>query len=247
MNKIQAVIFDLDGVLTDSEWFIAEAGRLMFKETHHVEVNHEDFKPFTGLGENTFLGGVAEKFGIADFNIDRDKKRTYEIYAEIVRGKLTALPGSVEFVYRCRELGLKTALATSTDYVKMIANLEAVGLINNELCSGELRSDQIGLAAAIEAAARHKAFDALVNGLDVSRQKPFPDLFLEAASRLETDPGNCWVVEDSLGGVRAAKTGGMKCLGLLTSFTEAELREAGADKIAGNLNSIRPEELLQEP
>ncbi|MDR2662589.1 MAG: HAD-IA family hydrolase [Treponema sp.] len=241
MSKIQAVIFDLDGVLTDSEWFIAEAGRLMFKETHHVEVRHEDFKPFTGLGENTFLGGVAEKFGIADFNIDRDKKRTYEIYGEIVKGKLTALPGSVEFVYRCRELGLKTALATSTDYVKMIANLEAIGLINNELCS-----DQIGLAAAIEAAARHKAFDALVNGLDVSRQKPFPDLFLEAASRLETDPADCWVVEDSLGGVKAAKTGGMKCLGLLTSFTEAELREAGADKIAGDLRSIQPEELLQE-
>jgi beta-phosphoglucomutase-like phosphatase (HAD superfamily) len=239
MSKIQAVIFDLDGVLTDSEWFIAEAGRLMFKETHHVEVSHEDFKPFTGLGENTFLGGVAEKFGIADFNIDRDKKRTYEIYGEIVKGKLTALPGSVEFVHRCRELGLKTALATSTDYVKMIANLEAIGLINNELCS-----DQIGLAAAIDAAARHKAFDALVNGLDVSRQKPFPDLFLEAASRLETDPADCWVVEDSLGGVKAAKTGGMKCLGLLTSFTEAELREAGADKIARDLNSIQPEELL---
>jgi beta-phosphoglucomutase-like phosphatase (HAD superfamily) len=238
-EKIQAVIFDLDGVLTDSEWFIAEAGRLMFKETHHVEVSHDDFKPFTGLGENTFLGGVAEKFGIADFNIDRDKKRTYEIYAEIVKGKLTALPGSVEFVYRCRELGLKTALATSTDYVKMIANLEAIGLINNEM-----RSEQIGLAAAIEAAARNKAFDALVNGLDVERQKPFPDLFLEAASRLETDPADCWVVEDSVGGVQAAKTGGMKCLGLLTSFTEAELREAGADKIARDLNAVKPEELL---
>jgi beta-phosphoglucomutase-like phosphatase (HAD superfamily) len=239
MSKIQAVIFDLDGVLTDSEWFIAEAGRLMFKETHHVEVSHDDFKPFTGLGENTFLGGVAEKFGIADFNIDRDKKRTYEIYTEIVKGKLTALPGSVEFVHRCRELGLKTALATSTDYVKMIANLEAIGLINNEM-----RSDQIGLAAAIEAAARNKAFDALVNGLDVKRQKPFPDLFLEAASRLETDPADCWVVEDSVGGVQAAKSGGMKCLGLLTSFTEAELREAGADKIARDLNAVKPEELL---
>jgi beta-phosphoglucomutase-like phosphatase (HAD superfamily) len=239
MSKPKAIIFDLDGVLTDSEWFIAEAGRLMFKETHHVDVSHEDFKPFTGLGENAFLGGVAEKFGIKDFNIERDKARTYEIYGDIVKGKLQPLPGSVEFVHHCRELGLKTALATSTDYVKMMANLEAIGLINTEM-----RSDQIGLAAAIEAAARNKAFDALVNGLDVEKQKPNPDLFLEAASRLDEKPEDCWVVEDSLGGVKAAKSGGMKCLALLTSFPEAELREAGADLIARDLASITPEELL---
>jgi beta-phosphoglucomutase-like phosphatase (HAD superfamily) len=244
MSKTRAVIFDLDGVLTDSEWFIAEAGRLMFKETHHVEVSHEDFKSFTGLGENTFLGGVAEKFGIKEFNIERDKARTYEIYVDMVKDKtaakpLTALPGSVEFLHRCRELGLKTALATSTDYVKMMANLEAIGLVNNEM-----RSDQIGLAAAIEAAARNKAFDAMVNGLDVKKQKPSPDLFLEAASRLDEKPEHCWVVEDSLGGVQAAKTGGMKCLALLTSFSEVELKEAGADLVARDLSSITPEELL---
>ncbi|MDR0710464.1 MAG: HAD hydrolase-like protein, partial [Spirochaetaceae bacterium] len=56
-NNNRAIIFDMDGVLTDSEWFIAEAGRLMFLETHHVEVTHDDFKEFIGMGENRFLGG----------------------------------------------------------------------------------------------------------------------------------------------------------------------------------------------
>lgn len=239
MGTVEAVIFDLDGVLTDSEWFIAEAGRLMFRETYGVEVTHGDFTPFVGLGENRFLGGVAETFGIGAFDIEKDKARTYDIYVEIVKGKLDALPGSVAFVRRCRELGLKTALATSTDYVKMTANLEAIGLAQHSLSSGS-----VGFAAAVEDAVRNKAFDALVNGLDVERQKPFPDLFLEAASRIEVSPEFCWVVEDSVGGVKAAKTAGMKCLGLLTTFPEAEIRAAGADKIARDLSAIQPEELL---
>ncbi|MDR2768074.1 MAG: HAD-IA family hydrolase [Treponema sp.] len=240
-EKTSAVIFDMDGVLTDSEWFIAEAGLLMFKE-HGIEVSHDDFTPFVGKGENTFLGGVAEKYRFAAFDIERDKTRTYEIYCDIVKGKLKAIPGSVEFVHRCRELGLKTALATSTDYIKMMANLEAIGLYNTEL-----RSEQIGLAAAIGAAARNKAFDAMVNGLDVERQKPFPDLYLEAASRIETPPAECWVVEDSVEGVKAAKAAGMRCLALLTTFGEAEIRGAGADRIAANLAGYKPEELIHTP
>jgi beta-phosphoglucomutase-like phosphatase (HAD superfamily) len=235
----KAVIFDMDGVLTDSEWFIAEAGKLMFKETHGADVAHEDFRPFVGHGENRFLGGVAEKYGIAAFDIERDKARTYEIYGEIIKGKLKALPGAVAFVLRCCELGCKTALATSTDYVKMMASLEAIGLVNTQITA-----DNLGLAAALGSADRNNAFDAMVNGLDVQRHKPFPDLFLEAARRIDAAPADCWVVEDSPGGVKAAKAAGMMCLGLLTTFTEAEVREAGADKIAKDLSAITPEEML---
>jgi HAD superfamily hydrolase (TIGR01509 family) len=210
----------MDGVLTDSEWFIAEAGRIMFWETHGLGVSHEDFLPFVGLGENQFLGGVAEKYGLPGFNLERDKKRTYEIYADIVKGKLKALPGSVAFVRRCRVLDLKIALATSTDYIKMTANLE-----------------EINLAEGV--------FDALVNGLDVERRKPFPDLFLEAARRIGIEGRFCWVVEDSVGGVTAAKAAGMRCLGLLTTFPEAEIRAAGADLIARDLSALPADVLLR--
>jgi beta-phosphoglucomutase-like phosphatase (HAD superfamily) len=221
----RGIIFDMDGVLTDSEWFIAEAGRLMFQETHGTAVSHEDFLPFVGHGENRFLGGVAEKYGIAAFDIERDKARTYAIYTEIVKGKLKPLPGAVEFVRRCRELGFKTALATSTDYIKMIASLREIGL------AGEAKDAGGGF------------FDAVVNGLDVKRHKPFPDVFLEAARRIGTAPEQCWVVEDSTGGVIAAKAAGMRCLALLTTFPEAEIKKAGADIIVRDLSRIGPEEL----
>ena len=231
-KKTKAVIFDMDGVLTDSEWFIAEAGRLMFEKNHNVKVNHGDFLPFTGLGENRFLGGVAEKYGITAFEIERDKALTYSIYTEIVIGKLEPLPGAVEFVCRCRELGLKTALATSTDYIKMTANLKEIGLVP---------ADEKEEASA----AGNRFFDALVNGLDVERKKPFPDIFLEAARRINVEPQYCWVVEDSVGGIQAAKAAEMRCLALLTTFSEEDVKKAGPDIIVKDLSCISPQKLLQ--
>jgi len=229
-EKTLAVIFDMDGVLTDSEWFIAEAGRLMFLQNHGVKVSHEDFLPFVGHGENRFLGGVAEKFGIAAFEIERDKALTYAIYTEIIKGKLKPLPGAVEFVSGCRELGYKTALATSTDYIKMMASLKEIALVT---------ADEEGKVSPEGG----NFFNAMVNGLEVRRKKPFPDIFLEAARRINTSPEHCWVAEDSVGGIQAAKAAGMRCLALLTTFNRAEIEEAGPDIIVKDLSCISPENL----
>jgi beta-phosphoglucomutase-like phosphatase (HAD superfamily) len=207
----------------------------MFQEIHHQVVTHEDFLPFVGLGENRFLGGVAEKYGIEAFDIERDKAKTYAIYGDIVRGKLKALPGSVAFVRRCRALGFKTALATSTDYTKMMINLTEIGLASGG--DGTAKDGRTGTGGTTG------FFDALVNGLDVERRKPFPDIFLEAARRIHVDPCQCWVVEDSIGGITAAKAAGMRCLALLTTFPAEDIRAAGPDRIVGDLSTIQPEEL----
>jgi HAD superfamily hydrolase (TIGR01509 family) len=211
--KTKAFIFDMDGVLTDSEWFIAEAGRLMFRQLYNTEVSHDDFLPFVGLGENRFLGGVAEKYGIDTFTIEQAKERTYSIYTDIVKGKLKPLPGAVEFVRLCRDKGYKTALATSTDYIKMITNLQEIGLVSG-------------------------FFDAMVNGLDVERKKPFPDIFLEAARRINIEPEYCWVAEDSVGGIKAAKAAGMRCIALLTTFSESEIKKCEPDIIIRDLSCV---------
>ena len=81
--QIQAVLFDMDGVLVDSEAYICRAGMAMFAEKGYA-VLAEDFLPFTGMGENRYLGGVAEKHQIP-FNLEIDKARTYEFYAEMVK------------------------------------------------------------------------------------------------------------------------------------------------------------------
>ena len=105
---IKGVLFDIDGVLLDSEEFITRAGILMFKEKG-FEVNASDFKPFTGMGENRFLGGVAEKYNIP-FNQEPDKARAYAIYEQISHGQLQPLPGVREFIEKCRQKNLQLAV-----------------------------------------------------------------------------------------------------------------------------------------
>jgi HAD superfamily hydrolase (TIGR01509 family) len=208
----EAVLFDMDGVLVDSEAFIAQAAIAMFAERYGVRAVRDDFLPFVGTGENRFIGGVAEKYGVA-IDIESDKARTYDIYFELIRGRLRELPGAVAFVRECRGRGLKTAIATSADRRKLEANLREIGLADAD-------------------------FDASVDGLEVERKKPFPDIYLEAARRLGLCPERCLVVEDAVSGVRAAKAAGAACLALAGSFAEAELRAAGADYFAPDLSSI---------
>ena len=211
---IQGVIFDMDGVLADSEEFICEAAIRMFAE-HGVKALPEDFVPWVGTGENSYLGNVASQYNFS-IDLERDKARTYEIYGEIIHGRLQELPGAKLFVEHCRSLGLKTALATSADYTKMMDTLQEISLPVD-------------------------CFDAAVNGLDVERRKPHPDIFLEAAERIGLPPENCVVVEDSVSGLAAGKAAGCRVLGLTTTNTAQAMEEA--DWIAPNLSQV-PSEVL---
>src|SRR6267154_3377671 len=126
MTDIRAVIFDMDGVLTDSEPLINAAAIAIFKEKGLV-VQPDDFLPFVGTGEDRYIGGVAEKY---NFPVDlaSAKKRTYEIYLERVPSGLEAFPGAVELVRVCKNAGLKVAVASSADRIKIDANLKKIGL-----------------------------------------------------------------------------------------------------------------------
>lgn len=211
---IKGVLFDMDGVLLESEEYITRAGMQMFREKG-LEVKFEDFREFTGMGENRFLGGVAQKYGI-EFKVDEDKARTYQIYEEMVAGRLKPLEGVNEFIQKCKKLGLKIAVATSADRIKMEINLKEIGIPESE-------------------------FDATVNALEIRNKKPDPEVFIKAASKLEIPPGNCLVVEDAVSGIKAALSAGCRCLALTTSFSREEL--SNAHWIANTLNEA-PDECL---
>ena len=211
---IKGVLFDMDGILADSEPFICQAAIMMFAETGLI-VLPDDFKPFIGTGENRYIGGVAEKYGL-NIDIEKVKARTYAIYLEIIHGKLKPLPGAVGFVRKCSNLGFRTAVATSADAIKMEANLKEIGLPSS-------------------------AFNATINGLDVENKKPFPDIYIKAAERIGLKPEECLVVEDAVSGIKAAKAAGCKCLAVTTSFERAKLSEA--DWICKSLEEV-PEEAI---
>ncbi|MDC7234605.1 MAG: HAD-IA family hydrolase [Spirochaetales bacterium] len=213
---IKAVLFDMDGVLADSEEFICEAAMKMFEEKG-LTVKPEDFLPFVGAGENRYLGGVAEAYHFDLGSMDDAKARTYAIYGDIIKGRLKALPGAVSFVKRCHREGWKCALATSADHVKMVYTMYEIGLPLDH-------------------------FNACVNGLDVEHKKPHPDIYLEAARQLGVDIKNCLVVEDAVNGVEAARAAGARCLALTTSFSKDELK--GADWFAEDLSAL-PEDAVK--
>ena len=204
----------MDGVLVLSEPFIAAAAIAMFAEKG-FEVGAEEFRPFIGAGEDRFIGGVAEARGIP-IEPERDKARTYAIYLERIRGHLRPLPGVLEFVEKCAGRGLKLAVASGSDTIKVEANLR-----------------EIDLAPSL--------FAAIVTGSEVQRKKPAPDIFLEACARLRLEPAECLVIEDAINGVRAATAAGTRCLALTTSFSAKDLREA--DWIAPDLAHVPPEAL----
>lgn len=201
------VIFDMDGVLVDSEEFICQAACRMFAEKGLI-VQPEDFVPFVGMGENRYIGGVAEKYNLP-VDIDAVKKRTYDIYLEIIKGVLKPLPGVHEFIDTCRKRGKKIAVASSADRRKVLGNLAEIDLPT-------------------------ECFDAVITAEDVEHKKPAPDIFLLAAERIGLEAKDCLVVEDAVSGVAAAKAAGAKCLALTSSFTREQL--AGADYFAEDLS-----------
>jgi len=210
-EKFDAVLFDMDGVLVDSEELIAQAARMMFLEKYSAEIPRKAFYPYVGAGEDRFLGGPAAEYGLG-IDLPAAKARTYEFYDTLATQYLEILPGAVEYLHACRELGLKIALASAADLTKVLINLRILG-IDAEF------------------------FDALVTGSNVERKKPFPDIYLVAAKNVGVEPGRCLVVEDAVNGIRAGVAAGASCLGLTTSFPEKELRKAGASWCAPHLGA----------
>ena len=217
--RIEGVIFDMDGVLCDSEEFICKAAIEMFRRHYGVTPHPDDFLPFVGAGENRYIGGVAEKHGVS-VKLPEDKVRTYEIYLEIIKGCLGPLPGVLDFTAACRRQGIKLAVASAADRMKVEGNLAEIGI-----------------------PADH--FDAVVTGSDVNRYKPDPECFLMAAEKIGIDPAKCLVVEDAINGCRAAKSANSWCLGLTTSFSGKQLAESGADWTTCHLAEV-PCELKQQ-
>jgi beta-phosphoglucomutase len=216
-QKIQAVIFDMDGVLVDSEPLLSTAAIAMFQEKG-LAVQPEDFLPFVGAGEDRYIGGVAEKYHFP-LDVSRAKKRTYEIYLELVPTQLEAFPGVHALVHTCRQAGLPVAIASGTDKIKVTASLHKIGL-------------------------PEKVWDTVVTGNDITRNKPAPDIFLAAAHNLGVPPAACVVIEDSVNGIRAAKAAGMRCVAVAQTFPVGRLQEA--DVVRDRVLDVRLSDLAPD-
>lgn len=208
---LSAVLFDMDGVLVDSEPIINAAAIRALAE-FGVQAQPDDFLPFVGAGEDRYVGGVAELHGKA--YVLEMKHRTYEWYLQLLPEMGRAFAGARELVELLRQRGVACAVASSADRIKVEANLTRVLGVPLEL------------------------FGARVTGEDVLRRKPHPDIFLEAARRLQIVANECCVIEDAVNGVQSAKAAGMRCVAVPTSFSPDALLAAGADLVRPAIANI---------
>ena len=207
---MKAVIFDMDGVLVNSEPVIIEASLRVLKK-YGVEAKESDFIEFTGMGDDIFIGGVAAKYGL---KYDPSMKaQAYDIYLDIIDTHIKKFPGALPLIKLLKDKGYTLAVASASDLIKVKANLRALGV-------------------------DIKDFNAIITGSDVERKKPFPDIYLKAAKAIGIDPNECIVVEDALSGTRAGIAAGMKVAAVTTSFPADELWNAGANWVFDDIYSV---------
>jgi HAD superfamily hydrolase (TIGR01509 family) len=181
---IQALIFDMDGLLVDSEP-LADAAMVEFLRRHGKRAREEYAPQLLGRRLPDAVALFMEWYGlegeIGDLTSEFDALRT-----EMIIGNLALMPGASEIIAFARDAGLRLGLATSNRRHQAVISLAETGLTGQ--------------------------FDAEVSGDDVSQGKPFPEIFLTAARLLGVVPSQCVVLEDAPAGVMAAAAAGMRCV-----------------------------------
>ena len=195
--KYKAILFDMDGVLIESEFLMRHSAIQALAEWG-IQAKHEDFVEFTGMGEDKFVGGVAEKYGHT-YTFDM-KERSYDYFGQQVK-KMAHVPAGVkEMLMALHQKGIVLAVCSAADLRKVRYNIQAIGVDES-------------------------IFSVLVTGSDVERKKPFPDIYLKGAALVGIDPKDCLVVEDAISGIQAAHAAGMDAVGVPTTFSKEELTE----------------------
>ena len=186
MIKPKAVIFDMDGVLIDSEPIHYDVEKLIF-DLLGIEVSDTIHRTYMGASNDFMYSDLKSRFNLSDsvqelIQFDDDYRSRYLINLNHV----DLNPGVFDFLTELKTSGLKLAVATSS---------------SPEIASVLLKRCEIA-----------SFFDSIVTTSDAGKSKPAPDVYLLAAQRLGILPKDCIVFEDSPNGLSAAKNAGMYCI-----------------------------------
>jgi beta-phosphoglucomutase-like phosphatase (HAD superfamily) len=216
-SGFDAVLFDMDGVLVNSEpWW--NAARVAFAGSHDRTWTHDD--------EALCMGGNSREWA----EIMQDRLRIPGMTVEAIRDAIVA--GVVDRYHA----NPTPVIADAPGQVRRIARDRPVAIASS--AHGDI------IAAAVDALGLHGVLGAIVSSDEVPFGKPAPDVYLLAATRLGVAPDRCLVVEDSVNGVRAGKAAGMTVV-LVPNTSDPPTGEARAlaDHIVGSLAGLDPDAL----
>jgi beta-phosphoglucomutase len=196
-NNIQAIIWDLDGVIIDSADEHRRAWQRLARE-ENIKFTDDDFWATFGKRNNDIFAITWGPLTPTQARELGNRKETY--FRDLIRQTAAPLPGSMELMQSLHQASYPQALASS-------APIENIQLI----------SEVLGL---------ERYLTALVSGETVPHGKPAPDIFLKAAQALHIEPQYCLVIEDAVAGVEAAHAAGMRCIAVAGNRDLPGLRAA---------------------
>lgn len=204
------IIFDMDGVIVDSEPVIMKAA-LDALRAGGIKASKEDFIPYIGAGEEHF---IIEPCKRAD-KVESTEKIMNDMFVNFEKNinEMRVFPSAKPLIEKLKVLGYTLALVSSAAERKLMASLRA-------------------------AQVDPSVFSVILSGNDVTEKKPSPAPYLLAAEKLGADPADCLVIEDALSGVKSAKAAGMQCAAVTTSFSGVQLKAAGADYVTEDIIDI---------
>jgi beta-phosphoglucomutase family hydrolase len=207
-SKLQAVIWDMDGVIADTADYHYQAWRDVFGEMG-VSFSKKDFMPLFGRRHDTII-----HFALGDSlpqkELDALSEKKQALYRRRVAQDVIPLPGAVELIRSLNKHKIKTAIGSSAVPKNIDVILQGLGI---EDC-----------------------FQAIAYGTEVAEGKPSPEIFQLAAKKLGEKPADCVVIEDAIAGVAAAKKAGMKCIAVTNSHPARSLKNA--DLIVDSLKKV---------
>ena len=206
----KAVIFDMDGVLIDSEPAYLEMNLKMF-EQFGIEMDEENYKALVGIPSVPMWKFLKEKYElkneVSEF-INLEKKRMFEILdSDIITKPVT---GIKELMDDLKSFNFKLSVASSSAKDNINFVLEKLKIKDN--------------------------FEFIISGEDVVNGKPFPDIFLKVSDFFNISPEKCFVIEDSVNGIKAANSAGMNSIGFINDGTNTQ-DLSKADIIINNFDS----------
>lgn len=206
--RLEAVLFDMDGVIIDSEplWSKAEQQLLARR---NLRYSPQLKVVMMGLDSSEAVGLLIKHYDLKESVGDVVEERN-QLIAGLFREFLRPMPHALQLVRSVQAAEIKTGLASSSP---------------KELV--DLALDRLNITGL---------FDLILSGDQVARGKPAPDIYLTAARELGVSRENCLVIEDAPHGVAAAKAAGMCCLALSTSAGESEL--AAADRVVRGFEEV---------
>ena len=183
MKTIQAILFDMDGTLVDSERVGQKAWAATADEMG-IEIPDDLVRAFIGRPSQSCRAMLAEHLGGDADLANRVFDLHIELFLKFVETDLELKPGAIEVLEALKAAGFPLAIATSTARVRALPRLERFDML--------------------------KYFDSITCGDEIENGKPAPDIFVESARRLGCDPALCAVIEDSHNGVRSGHASGAR-------------------------------------